>query len=153
MRNRVIELVHRHVGIRAEGMILAGMLWCLIGLRSLTGPEAAATPSVFHQTFPADLTAGLWIVTGIAAIVLAPFKHASELGLFLLVIQPGLRVASFGWAWLADLIPGPPPGDPLGWYSACVWLGVVAWVGHISRIPADVRAPLTGRRTRRRRAR
>jgi len=140
------HLHRRNIGLRAEGMMLAGAIWCLIGLRSVTGPGPVEIPSVIHLMIPPAVTAALWIISGLLAIALAPLPKASNIGLFLLVIQPGLRFFSYLWAWIADLWPGPPPGDPLGWYSASVWLAVIAWVLHISRIPPDVKAPLNGRR-------
>lgn len=143
---KVALLLHHYVGIRAEGMILAGAIWCLVGLRAVMGPPAPLIPSVLHLLIPANVTAALWIGTGIAAAALAPFRKASNVGLFLLVVQPGLRTFSYLYAWFAELWPGPPPGDPQGWYAAAVYLAMVLWVVHISRIPADVRAPLSGRR-------
>jgi hypothetical protein len=139
-------LIHRHIGVRAEGMILAAGIWCLVGLGVITGPAQALIPSVWHLLIPPPITAALWIGTGLAGAVLAPFRRASEAGLVLLLIAPALRFTSYLWGWLAEVIPGPPPGDPRGWFSALFYAAMLAFVILLSHIPADVRSPLTGKR-------
>lgn len=143
---RKLAVMHRNAGVRAEHMLLAGAIWCLFGVRSLTLPPPDQVPSVIHLLIPPMTTGALWIVTGLAAMLLAPFRRGSDWGLLLLIVQPGLRMFSYAYAWIAELIPGPPPGDPQGWYLASLYLAMVLWTRLISRIGADVRAPLSGRR-------
>lgn len=139
-------ILHRHIGVRAEGMILAAAIWCLVGLGVLTGPTPTPVPSVWHLLIPAPVTAVIWMGTGILGAVLAPFRRASDFGLVVLLVAPGLRFTSYLWGWIAELIPGPPPGDPRGWFSALFYAAMLAFVILLSHISADVRSPLTGRR-------
>lgn len=143
------SLIRRHVGVRAEGMILVAAIWALIGVGVVTSPiTTPPPPAVWHTLIPTPLLAGGWIATAAAAAVTAPLRRASDVGLLLLTIMPGLLLTSYLYAWIADVWPGDPVGDPRGWYRCLFYVAMVLWVRHISRIPADVQAPLSGRRRR-----
>ena len=133
------------IGVRAEGMLLVSAIWALIGVGVITSPSAPP-PSVWHAIVPAPLLAAGWIMSGAIAACLAPSRRGSEVGLALLALLPGLLFTSYLYAWIADVWPGPPEGDPRGWYRCLFYLAMLLWVRHISRIPADVQAPLSGRR-------
>lgn len=140
------HLIHRHIGVRAEGMILAAAIWILVGVGVLTGPSPTLTPSVWHLAFPAWVRIALWWIPAIIAVILAPSERLSRWGLAALTLPPVTQGCSYLWAWAMDWIPGPPPGDPRGWLSACYYALMVAFVVLLAHIPASVRAPLTGRR-------
>lgn len=141
----VRELIRRHIGVRAEGMILASGIWMLVGVGIVLGfsPEQ---PGAWHTLIPFPMRIGLWCGTALLGILTAPSERWSSWGLALMILPPMIRVASHLTAWVFDLQPGPPPGDPAGWYSACYYLAMVMLIILLSHIPADVRAPLTGRR-------
>lgn len=139
-------LIHRHVSVRTEGMILAAAIWCLFGVGALvsTTPDP---PSVLHAVLTPWARAALWMATAAVAAFTAPFQRVSNTGLGVLILAPALHLLSYLWAWLMELIPGPPPGDPLGWYSAAFYFMLVMFVILLSHIPANIRPPLTGRTT------
>ncbi len=141
-----MTLLHKYIGLRALGLVTLGVLWCLFGIRALTTPAPAPIPSVVHLLIPAEITGAMWIVSGLAAIVLAPWDRGSDWASALLIVQPGLRLVSYLAGWIVELIPGPPPGDPSGWYFAAIYLIMMLSTRYVSLVPADVRAPLTGRR-------
>ena len=140
------KTLHKHVGLRAEGMILVSFVWILVGVGSLTGSQAPEIPSAWHTLIPLDWSAAIWIVTALLAIALAPSDKLSNIGLGLLTVAPMIRFSSYLASWIIEVIPGPPPGDPRGWFSALFYFVMLMWVLHLSRIPADVRAPLYGRK-------
>lgn len=142
------EIIHKHIGVRAEGMILAGFLWIILGAGFLSGaqsqtPEVVA--SLWHTYIPFPISAVLWMATGIFAIIVAPTEKMSSIGLGLLLISPMVRFTSYISSFIIELIPGPPPGDPRGLYTACIYGAMMAFVVLLSHIPATTRVPL-GRR-------
>lgn len=138
------QLLHHHIGVRAEGMILVGIIWALIG----TGVLVGATPQysgVWHATLPTPLVVGMWLTPAAVAMCTAASARWSPLGLGLLTIPPVVTMCSYLTAWIIALVPGPPEGDTGGWYRASIYAAMVALVMLLSHIPATVRAPLTGR--------
>jgi len=142
----VRTILRRHIGVRGQGMILAAAIWGLVGLGAVVSPLDSPPPSVWHLTIPAVVRVALWWIPALVAVVLAPSDHRSHWGLGVLALPPLVYGLSYLWGWLMDVFPGPPPGDPRGWLSASFYLLMVAFVVLLAHIPADVRAPLTGRR-------
>ena len=140
------QMMRRHVGVRAEGMILAAAIWGLVGLGAIDTPAMPPAPSLLHLLIPTWIRVALWWVPAVAAVVLAPSDRLSRWGLALLTVPSILQGVSYLWAWLMELVPGPPPGDPRGWVSAAYYALMVAFVLLLAHIPANVRAPLTGSR-------
>lgn len=138
------QIIHRHIGVRAEGMILAAGLWGLIGIGTLTG-QSLDRPGAWHALLPTGIRVTLWLGAAIAALITACSVRWSPLGLGLLTVAPMIYLVSYLSAWVLELIPGPPPGDPGGWYRASIYAVLVAFVVLLSHIPATVRAPLAGR--------
>ena len=138
------QIIHRHIGVRAEGMILAASLWALIGVGIWLG-YSPDPPGAWHALIPPLARVALWLIPAIVAALVAPSERWSPYGLGLLTVAPMIHLCSLLTAWLLDVIPGPPPGDPAGWYRAGFYLALVALVVLLSHIPANVRAPLTGR--------
>lgn len=139
------HLIHRHIGVRAEGMILAAGIWMLIGLGVAVGVAPDGSGAAFHTTLPIPVRVGLWCGAALIAVITAPLERWSNLGLALLTVAPFIRFCSYLWAWVIDVVPGPPPGDPRGWYSALFYGLMLAFVVLLSHVPATVRAPLSGR--------
>lgn len=139
------KVLHKHVGLRAEGMILISCVWILLGVGRLLRPDVLV-PSAWHTFIPQDILGYLWISTAATAAVLSLFDRPSNVGLGLLMVTPAIYLSSYLASWFVELIPGPPPGDPWGWFTSLFYLCMILWVLHIARIPADVRAPLYGRK-------
>jgi hypothetical protein len=140
----VRQLIHRHIGVRAEGMILAAGIWCLIGAGIIAG-ESPARPGAWHMLLPPAVLVGMWVLPALVAVATAASEHRSPIGLGLLTVAPTLHLCSYLTAWIVELWPGPPPGDPGGWYRAAYYAALLAFVVLLSHIPATVRAPLSGR--------
>lgn len=138
------QLIHHHIGVRAQGMILTAGIWLLIGAGALTG-ESPDRVGAWHTLLPLWARVALWWVPALVALALAPSAHRSHYGLGALFVAPMVHLCSYTTAWVVELLPGPPPGDPGGWYRAAIYGALVALVVLLSHIPADVRAPLSGR--------
>lgn len=138
-------LIQRNIGVRAEGMMLAAGIWCLIGVGALSS-DSPDHPGAWHLLWPAGVRATIWCVAAVAAAISAPSERWSNIGLGLLTVPPMITVCSYLTGWVYDLIPGPPPGDPGGWYRASYYVAMIALVILLSHIPANVQAPLSGRR-------
>lgn len=143
---RLREWLHLHVSVRAEGMILAAGIWCLVGLRPIIGAPMAPTPELIHTLAPAPLRSAVWLIAALVAATTATLRKASGVGLGLLAVPPIITVCSYLWSWLMSWPGSPGQGRPDDWYGAAIYLVMLLWVVHLSRIPADVRAPLSGRR-------
>ena len=130
-------------------MILAGVIWALLGVGEITRTSpAAVVPGVWHLLVPAQISAAVWIATGLTAAFLAATKHNSSLGLFLLVFAPGIRFFSYFWSWIVYVIPGIQEGYDRGWFNSLFYLLMLLWIGHLSRISEGIRAPIRGKRVK-----
>ena len=138
------QMVQRHIGLRAEGMILAAVVWLTIGL-GVAFNLAPENPAAWHTLLPTPVRVTLWVGPALITLVTAASEKWSNWGIALLQLAPLVRIISYLLAWLFDLQPGPPPGDPAGWYHAATYVWMSAATLFLARIPADVRAPLTGR--------
>lgn len=146
MRN-VPNKLHQHVGLRAEGTILVGVIWILIGVKGLVREVAVAlVPGVWHLLIPSQISGFLWILSGLGAMILAPTKDWSGLSLFLLTIAPGIRFFSYLWSWVVYVIPGIQEGNPRGWFNSLFYLVMILLVVFLSRIPDNIKAPMIGKR-------
>lgn len=136
--------IHHNIGVRAEGMLLAAGIWTLMGLGVVMGTSSTA-PGAWHVVLPLWLRVLVWWGPAVVALVTAPSVRWSPMGLALLQIGPVLHLCSHFTSWLIDVWPGPPPGDPNGWYRAGFYVALVALVVLLSHIPSTVQAPLSGR--------
>lgn len=75
----------------------------------------------------------------------APSEKWSPIGLGLLTLSPMIRFTSYTFSFLIELVPGPPPGDPRGLYTASYYGAMLAFVVLLSHIPATTKVPF-GRR-------
>lgn len=141
-------------------MILLGFVWCVMG----AGVELGASqphPELLFMHIPADVRAGVWLVTGLAAIITAIMSSRTDAALSALVVMPLLRLVSYVWGWVTwlttapdswldrlcerlgwDVVPDPPPGlAPIprgladGWFNGAFYLVMVAFVVFAAHIP------------------
>ena len=147
-----IGLLHRYnIGVRAAGMFLAAAVWIMIGLDIIVSPEAAAQfPATFHVLLPVWFRLCVWWLPAVIAILVARDDSRSHWGLGALMVSPIERAVSFLISWasvpLHDWLQWWPDGDDRGWLRAAYYVLMIAFVYLLALIPADVRAPLTGRR-------
>ena len=125
-------------GVRSEAMILCALIWLAMGLGIWQDLSVQVSPGAWHLFIPAEVRSGLWVATGAAALALAFFPMKSHWGLTALIIMPIMLASSYLWAWIIDLIPGEPGGDPRGWFRAIFFVAMVGLVVVISHIPANV---------------
>lgn len=143
----MLNKLNRHVGLRAEGTIIVGVIWILIGVGELLREAPVPpVPGVWHLLIPPQISGFLWILSGIGATILAPTKDWSGQGLFLLTIAPGIRFFSYFWSWVVYVIPGIQEGNSRGWFSSLFYLVMILLVVFLSRIPDNIKAPLIGKR-------
>ena len=139
--------LHQHVGLRAEGTIIVGVIWILIGAGELVREvPLAPIPGVWHLLIPAQISGFVWILTGMGATILSWTKDRSGQGLFLLMVAPGIRFFSYFWSWVVYVIPGIQEGNPRGWFNSLFYLVMILLVVFLSRIPDNIKAPLIGKR-------
>lgn len=135
------------LGAHDYGLLLIGVVWTLMGVGVLTGPQTGGGGSslLLHQYLPVPIRATLWL-TGALLCIAAAVDHRRRRGLGEAValsvacIAPTLRVASHGWAWVASLIPGEPDGSARGWLAAGIYgsmLGLVLLVASIKEPPPE----------------
>lgn len=146
----MLRFIHRHIGVRAEGMILAAAFWGLVGLSLLTRPSTPV-PAPLYAFLPLWLQVGLWWGPAAIAIAVSTHERWSLWGIGLMQAGPIAFGASSLGAWILALIPGPPPGDPRGWVSATFYALMVPYVLHLSHIDPDAHWTPPSRRHLRRR--
>ena len=130
------RIIVRRIGLRGEALLGLGVVWMLLGIgvgEGLHRPPADA--SLWHLLLPDQLRAGIWIVSGLLAVVASMWQRLSPLALALLVVAPMIRITSYGWAWLMALIPGPPPGHPTAWYVLATQTMLLASVLFAAHVP------------------
>ncbi len=142
----MLNKLTRHVGLRAEGTIIVGVIWILIGAGELAREAPVApVPGVWHLLIPPQISGFLWILSGVGALTLAPTKDRSGQGLFLLMVAPGIRFFSYFWSWVVYVIPGIQEGNSRGWFNSLFYLVMILLVVFLSRIPDNIKAPLDGK--------
>lgn len=137
------QIIHHHIGVRAQGMILTAGIWTLIGVGAVIAP-ATDLPGAWHLLLPPWVRVVLWCAPAMLALATAASERWSPYGLAALVVPPTIWLCSLLTAWVLDVWPGPPPGDPVGWYRAGFYGAMIALVVLLSHIPANVREPLSG---------
>lgn len=102
-----------------------GAMWVSRGIMTLLTLELP-DPGLPHQLVPPLARALAWIVTGVAAVVLAWTR--SRRPLTLLMVMPALMAVSFGIDAAMAVIPPNPPGawealPQLAWW--CCWVALL----------------------------
>lgn len=106
----------------------AGMAAWTTDARLTLDPERAIL-----WEWPLHLRVTLWAVTGLIIALGALWPRAETVAYTIAVLMPIERAAGHLWSWAHHLIPGHPPGDPLGWGPALLWASYGALIVLIAR--------------------
>ena len=144
--HRAARRATRALGVRGSGLLLIAVIWTLLAVGILTNPDPhTAQPGTFHGLIhPSVLAAGWLTAAGLALTGSLDRRfgsHRDGLALGVATIPPMFYATSYVWAWVVELIPGPPPGFPRGWLSASIYLALVALVWLVASIPDEVPEP------------
>lgn len=126
--HRIDRLLRR---ARTWTLFLCFWVWLLIGLGILLGEGAGDTArdaGAFHVLLPTPIRAAEWIIPAAMVLVTMITGRWARVAVPLLVVGPLIRITSYSWAWLLQLIPGVPEGLESGWYFALLhvtFLGLV----------------------------
>ena len=124
-------------GLRCETLILLGLIWILLGAGVIMGvPEARG--GLAFELIPGDIRGGVWIGTGLFAIMSGLRSKWTNVALGLLNIMPILRLSSYLIAWFDSFVDANLPGSAFndGWYFASMYLVQVCYILFAARIPA-----------------
>lgn len=121
----------------ALALTLAAAAWAVFGLGVATG--AATQPDAIpHAHLPMWLRLALWWVPVLACWATLLTRRWAALACGLLWIAPAVRICSYLWVWITEVVSGAPPGT--GWYVAAIHvplLGLVALIVLLTRICRD----------------
>lgn len=106
-----------------------GVMWIAHGILTVMVPEIP-DPGLPHQMVADSILSGLWVGTGLLAILLtaAHLRHAIPA----LIVMPAGMSASFLLDALASLTSPNPPGQWAAWPQFAYWLALTALLWSIS---------------------
>lgn len=129
---------------RRTALLLISVAWVCHGVTILHQPGwRDPGEAILFEMWPLWLRIGIWLVCGLAGIVLAASANhrAEALGFALAVIPPTLRVVSYGWSVLMWVIPGAPGGEWASAAYATYWVAVLLLAYWVARWPEPGAAP------------
>lgn len=109
----------RHIGNRGIVLSLLGLLWILTAVGLLL--DKTTRLGLPDEQLPLWLRFSLWIIPGLAALVITWWKRLDEYAWTLLIVAPSIRLFSFAYGWLSG-------GFPPGWRGMCVYAATVILV-------------------------
>lgn len=124
------------MGTRGQLLVWCAIVWALVGLGVALG-LGSQDPSLPHTALPLVIRVGGWWVSAALAVYGVVRRRHLPLVIGALMVMPLQRLASYLWAWVMHVVPGPPPGVPHGWYEGAYYLLMVG----IVLITALVREP------------
>ena len=104
-----------------------GAMWVARGAITLLVTELPDT-ALPHQMVSEGIRAGLWIATGLGAIVLAWMHHRHAIPV--LIVMPAAMAASYLLDAFASLTPPNPPGQLAAWPQLVYWVALtwMLWI-------------------------
>lgn len=117
------------LGYRGSVLLVWGVIWSLIGVGKLLSPVSAVDHLLITGYIPAPIRAGVWLITGLIAMVCAFRTRASgdAAGWISLYVMPSVLAVAYMIAWLQSLLYDVG-GIPLGWLGAAVYVALAAIV-------------------------
>lgn len=107
----------------------AGMAAWVSDARLTLDPDRA----ILFEGWPIHLRVGLWLASALVVALGAANPRWETVAFAAAVVMPIERSIGHLWSWGHHLIPGTPPGDPLGWGPALLWLSIAALTIQIAR--------------------
>ncbi|GAC1387131.1 MAG: hypothetical protein NVSMB4_14010 [Acidimicrobiales bacterium] len=129
--------VFGRLGRRGTVLLIIGGMWLLIGASIPSDPTRSAYyPELIHLLIPDPIRVGLWVLTGLVAILSAWRKPgwSDALGFSALVVMPTVRCLSYAWGWIVGALDltGGHPGIARDGISALVWAAAAVLIITIS---------------------
>lgn len=121
---------------RARGLMLIGIVWILIGTRTLV--EGASIPADAYPLalLSDEIVAVLWLVTGSVAVssaLGASGADSSKWAFVGLLVPATLRMVSYAWSAAVSVVTDL--GQPSAWLHALSWAVVIGFVLHEAATP------------------
>lgn len=125
-------------GLRCEALMLAGVVWILVGIGVLS--HASMPPEgLFFTYIPGPVRGVVWCITGLFAMVAGFRSSHTSLALAFLTIMPIVRLMGYMLGWLQWLWPGEQYGEyAAGWFNAMFYVVMIGFVVFASRIPPGI---------------
>lgn len=123
---------------RRPALLLISVAWVCHGVTILHQPGwRDPGEAILFELWPLWLRIGIWLVCGLAGIILAAAVNprAEALGFAFAVIPPTLRVVSYGWSVLMWVIPGAPGGEWASVFYGAYWSAILALIYRLARWP------------------
>ena len=137
--HRAARALTKRLGTHGLGLLLIAMLWGLIGVSIFSEP-ASVYPGLLHLLIPTPIRATMWLLPASLCFVAAldaKGPRRDGLALVAAVVPVMIRLVSYLWAWMVEIIPGVPDGNPRGWVSASVYACMVGFVALVAAIPDE----------------
>ena len=107
----------------------AGMAAWVSDARLTLDPDRA----ILFEGWPIEVRTGLWVASALIVALGALRPRLETVAFAVAVMMPIERAVGHAWSWGHHIIPGTPPGDPLGWGPALLWLSVAALTTQVAR--------------------
>ena len=115
------------------------LLWIALGHVGMAAwvsdPRLNLDPgrAILFEAMPIPVRVALWASAALTVAAGALWPRWESVAFGAAMVMPIERAAGHLWSWAHHLLPGAPPGDPLGWGPALVWLSVAALIALVGR--------------------
>ena len=139
--HRTARRLTKKLGVHGSGLVLIAAIWTLVAIAALTLQLPVKDGAfLLHKSIPVVIDATMWLTAALGCLAAALDRNGPRrdgLALAFAVIPPMIRFGSYLVSWVVALIPGEPAGTPSGWYSAALYLCMVAIVWLVAAIPDE----------------
>ena len=130
---------------RTPGSLTArrwALLWVALGHLGMAAwvsdPRLTINPdrAILWESWPVHLRVSLWVLSALIVITGACWPRWESVAFGAAMIMPIERAAGHLWSWAHHIMPGHPPGDPIGFGPAVVWASTAALIALVGRSAA-----------------
>ena len=89
--------------------------------------------AILFEAMPIPVRVALWASAALIVAVGALCPRWEPLAFAAAMVMPIERAAGHLWSWAHHIMPGHPPGDPLGFGPAVVWASTAALIALVGR--------------------